>query len=186
MFEGWDNYFLMLGGAAGSLIGLLFVVVTLTGNVERSRALRGSAIYLTPTMVHFAVALTASAVAEAPRIDPHVAALVLAGAALAGLGNAIRTCFGIGELSHGGDPPHWSDVWMYGGTPAAIYVALLIDAGTMWAARPFAVGALAVLVMVLLLVAIRNAWDLITWMAPGRDTPSSGPPPVGPRPSARG
>jgi hypothetical protein len=176
VFEGWDNYFLMMGGAAGSLIGLLFVVVTLTAGFERSRALKGSAIYLTPTMVHFAVALTSSAVAETPKVSPHVAALVLAGGALAGLGNAVRTCLGIAELSRGADPPHWSDIWMYGGTPAVIYVALLTDAWTVWLAQPFAVGTLAAIVMILLLVAIRNAWDLITWMAPGRDLSDSPPP----------
>ena len=30
MFAGWNNYFMLLGAASGSLIGLLFVVVTLT------------------------------------------------------------------------------------------------------------------------------------------------------------
>jgi hypothetical protein len=36
--------------------------------------------------------------------------------------------------------------------------------------------------LVLLLVAIRNAWDLLTWMAPGRDVPGGGAvqPPGGP------
>jgi len=39
MFEGWDNYFVLLGTASAGLIGLLFVVITLTSNFERSRAL---------------------------------------------------------------------------------------------------------------------------------------------------
>ena len=59
MFEGWDNYFVLTGTAAGGLIGLLFVVVTLTAGFERSRALRGSEIYMTPNLVHFAVVLVA-------------------------------------------------------------------------------------------------------------------------------
>ena len=29
MFEGWDNFYLVTGGAAGALIGLMFVVATL-------------------------------------------------------------------------------------------------------------------------------------------------------------
>ena len=43
MFQGWDNYFFMLGSAGAGLIGLLFVVVTLTAGIDRSRAQRGAA-----------------------------------------------------------------------------------------------------------------------------------------------
>jgi hypothetical protein len=166
MFQGWDNYFLMLGSAGAGLIGLLFVVVTLTANVERSRAMRASAIYLTPTMVHFAVVLTSSAVAQAPRISPRLAAIILAVGALVGLCNAVRTWMGISAFAKSGDPPHWSDIWTYSGAPGVIYIALAADAVAVWMQAPFAVGALAALLMILLLVAIRNAWDLITWMAP--------------------
>ena len=60
MFEGWDNYFVLTGTASGGLIGLLFVVVTLTSGLERGRALRASGIYMTPTLVHFAVVLVSA------------------------------------------------------------------------------------------------------------------------------
>jgi hypothetical protein len=39
-------------------------------------------------------------------------------------------------------------------------------AAGVWVGWPLAVGAGAALLMILMLVAIRNAWDLITWMAP--------------------
>jgi hypothetical protein len=29
MFSGWDSFFLLIGGAAGAMIGLLFVVASL-------------------------------------------------------------------------------------------------------------------------------------------------------------
>ena len=70
MFEGWDNFYLMIGPAAVGLIGLLFVVVTLTAGFERSRAIRGQALYLTPTALHFAMVMVISAVAMAPRLGP--------------------------------------------------------------------------------------------------------------------
>jgi len=165
MFAAWDNYFMLLGAAAGSLIGLLFVVVTLTSGIERSRALRASTIYLTPTLVHFAVTLVSSGVAVSPA-TPRVAAVILAVAALMGLANAVRTCLGIYEFTKGGDPPHWSDAWCYGVAPGVIYVGLIGTSAAAWMGWPLAVGAGAVLLMILMLVAIRNAWDLITWMAP--------------------
>ena len=166
MFEGWDNYFMLIGTASGGLIGLLFVVVTLTSGIERSRALRASTIYLTPTLIHFAVTMVSSAVAVAPRMNPRVAAVILIVAAVAGLTNAVRTCFGIYQFAKDGNPPHWSDAWCYGVAPGAIYLGLIGAAAGVWMGWSLAVGAGAALLMILMLVAIRNAWDLITWMAP--------------------
>jgi len=34
MFQHWDSYYLLLGSAAGALIGLLFVVATLSAGRE--------------------------------------------------------------------------------------------------------------------------------------------------------
>lgn len=168
MFHGWDNYFFMLGSAAASLIGLLFVVVTLTHGFDRNQALRASGIYMTPLAVHFAVVLSVSAVALAPGLDAGKSAVVLAIGALVGLGNAIRTCLGIPALARTtGNPPHWSDFWYYGAAPAVIYLALGAIAAAVGAGAAWAATATAALLLVLLLVGIRNAWDLVTWMAPG-------------------
>jgi hypothetical protein len=166
VFEGWDNYFVMTGTASAGLIGLLFVVVTLTSNFERERALRGSAIYLTPTMTHFAVVLTASAIVLAPRLPPALTASLLGGAGVVGLGNAVRTAVGILELGKGADPPHWTDLWCYAVLPGAVYVGLEGAVAGLMAGGGWAPGAVAALLLATLLIAIRNAWDLITWMAP--------------------
>jgi hypothetical protein len=168
VFEGWDNYFVLMGTASGGLIGLLFVVVTLTAGFDRSKALRGQAIYMTPTMVHFAATLAISAIVLAPKLQPHLAAILIGGAILAGGGNAARTCLGIVGLHRNrNDPPHWSDFWCYGAAPIGVYLALAAAAAGLWNGAPRAVDALAALLLTLLLVAIRNAWDLITWIAPG-------------------
>ena len=168
MFEGWDNYFVLIGTASGGLIGLFFVVVTLTSGIDRNRALRASGIYMTPNVVHFAVILVASAMVLAPRISTRVDALVLGGAALAGLANAIRTCLGIAAFAREpGSPPHWSDMPAYGAAPAVLYVLLLGVAAAIWRGATFAAVALAALLMILMLLAVRNAWDLITWIAAG-------------------
>jgi hypothetical protein len=176
MFEGWDGYFVLLGTASGGLIGLLFVVVTLTSNVDRSRALRAAGIYMTPIAVHFGAVLSISAITLVPRLTaPQIAGLIGL-FVLLGLSAATRSCLGILEFRKGADPPHWSDFWGYGAAPAASYALLLVAAAGVWARAGWSVYALAALLLILLLVAIRNAWDLITWMAPGGAKPP-GPPP---------
>jgi hypothetical protein len=166
MFEGWDNYFLMMGSAGGGLIGLLFVVITLTAGFERGQAQRGQALYMTPTMVHFAVVLSISAVAEIPRL-PNIGFAGLCALALGlGLLNSARASVGIARPRQGAVAPHWSDLPLYGIVPAALYLlglglCIAISEHVAWAAP-----ALATLLLVLLLVAIRNAWDLIISIAP--------------------
>ena len=182
MFEGWDNYFLMMGSAGGGLIGLLFVVITLTAGFERDQAARGQALYMTPTMVHFAVVLSISAVAEIPKL-PSIGFAALAALALGlGLVNSARASVGIARPRRGAIAPHWSDLPLYGIVPAALYVlglgfCVAVSERVEWAAP-----ALATLLLVLLLVAIRNAWDLIISIAPmaraGSERPAPNPPAI--------
>jgi len=45
MFEGWSDYFFMIGSSAAALIGLMFVVVTLTAGRDRRDLERGKKLY---------------------------------------------------------------------------------------------------------------------------------------------
>jgi hypothetical protein len=189
MFEGWDNYLVMMGTASAGLIGLLFVVITLTSGFDRNNALRGQALYMTPTMVNFAVVFALSAVAEMPRLPP-AGFVGLAGVALGlGFANAVRASLGIATPRAGAPIPHWSDFWMYGATPGALYALGLVAVWLTWRGSQAAAAALFGLLLIILLVGVRNAWDLITWIAPG---PPPGdpqwsqppPPPLPPPPAA--
>jgi hypothetical protein len=168
MFHDWDSFYLMLGSSGAALIGLLFVVVTLTADFERNRVLRAVSIYMTPTALDFGLVLAISALALTPHLTAPATAVLLGLGALVGLASTIRSCVGIRGMAAAQEPPHWSDFWLYGFVPAAVYVALGGDAVALWARAAWAVHATAALVLVLLLVGIRNAWDLITWMAPQR------------------
>ena len=168
MFYGWDNFFYLMGSAAAALIGLLFVVITLTAGFERSQAMRGASLYMTPTALQFASVLSVSAVALAPRVPVVLRAGLFAVVALVGLGHAVRSCFGIRSLRPGASPPHWTDFWCYGAVPLALYASLAGSGYALWAGQPWAVHAIAAVLLGLLLCGLRNAWDLVTWIAPKR------------------
>jgi len=168
MFHGWDNFFFMMGSAAAGLIGLLFIVVTLTSGADRSQIQRGQTLYMTPTAVHFAVVLTASAVALSPGLPFAATAAILLLVALVGLASAARAMLGIATPRPGAEPPHWSDFWMYGVTPTALCLALCAAALALGAQVAGAPHAFAALLLLLMLTGIRNAWDLVTWIAPKR------------------
>jgi hypothetical protein len=74
----WETFYFMIGSAGAGLIGLLFVVVTLTAGFDQSQINRGAKFYMTPTAFHFAVVLTASAVAVAPGVPDMASAAMIA------------------------------------------------------------------------------------------------------------
>ena len=44
MPQGWESFYLLIGGAAGALIGLLFVVITLTAELNPAETTVGSKV----------------------------------------------------------------------------------------------------------------------------------------------
>ena len=159
---------------AAGLIGLFFVVATLSQSRERSQVLRGVSIYMTPTVLNFAVVLSASAVAVAPGVATRATAVLIGLGAAVGLGNALWACAGILNRHVSGEPPHWSDFWLYGAVPTSIHVGLVIAVVGLWCGAAWSPTAIGALLLALLLVGVRNGWDLVTWMAPGGGPSRSG------------
>ena len=53
MLHGLDNFFIMAGTAAATMIGLLFVAITVASGMSTSRAVYGTHAFLTPTLIRF-------------------------------------------------------------------------------------------------------------------------------------
>ena len=115
--------------------------------------------------MHFAIVLAISAVAVAPRLPFQASAVIIGLLSAGGLAGAIRSSLGISKPTPLGEPPHWSDFWAYGAGPAAIYAGLCAGSIGLGFKAAWSVDTVAGLLLILLLVAIRNAWDLITTLA---------------------
>jgi|SRR5579862_2211277 len=163
MFEGWDSFYLLIGGAAGALIGLLFIVVTLIRGGDVEMKLRTTGVYMTPTVAHLAMVLVLSALATAPSVSTTVDGAIFVVCALACLGFAARALmmFTIRSVQ----ATHWSDIWAYGVGPLIICIGLAASAATAWVSPARAAWGIAASLLALLALAIRNAWDLVTWIS---------------------
>ena len=168
MFEGWENFYLLLGGASGSLIGLLFIVITLMAGRTREQTLQGASVYMTPLVFALAAVLVFSGTALAPHVEPGLVGLVMGGGGLGGLGYGLWIMLRFRKLNLG-EQPHWTDWWCYCVAPVVLSTLLVIAASTVWLDQALAPRAIAVVLMLMLLMAIRNAWDLVTWLAPGSE-----------------
>jgi len=62
----WGSFYAIVGSAAGALIGLQFVVLTLIAERPPVRAADAGAAFATPTIVHFGASLLLAALLRAP------------------------------------------------------------------------------------------------------------------------
>jgi hypothetical protein len=157
----WDSFYLIVGSAAGALIGLQFVVMTLiAGAPERPPAEVGLA-FATPTIVHFGAVLLLAAFVRAPW-QAVTSAAVLWG--LMGLVGVVYTLFVVRKMrAQTIYKPEFEDWLFHGILPVAAYAILLISALASWSQTRgclFGVGGSALL---LLFVGIHNSWDMVTY-----------------------
>src|SRR5271168_2569383 len=62
----WDSFYVIVGSAAGGLIGLQFVVMTLLADRPPPNAAEAAPAFATPTIVHFGTVLLLAAILRAP------------------------------------------------------------------------------------------------------------------------
>jgi hypothetical protein len=165
MFEGWENYYLMVGSSAGALIGLMFVVVTLTAGRDRAEVEHGKHLYTSPIVWHLAVILTLSGTAAVPAMSARIFGLMSGGLAVLGLGWGVRSAVGIARRPGAPDAAKFDMFW-YGVAPAIVYAGLGIAVLGLLSAKPWGTVAVAASLMALLLVSIHAEWDLVTYLAP--------------------
>jgi ABC-type transport system involved in multi-copper enzyme maturation permease subunit len=157
----WDSFYVIVGSAAGALIGLQFVVLTLIAERPAVRAPEAGAAFSTPTIVHFSTVLFLSALTRAPwqamTIPATLWALVgISGAAYAVIvGKRMR----VQEVYR----PDFEDSVFNVLLPLAAYTILAVSAFAALSHTHealFGVGAAALL---LLFIGIHNAWDGVTY-----------------------
>jgi hypothetical protein len=170
MFDGWSEYFFMIGSSAAALIGLMFIVVTLTAGRDRKEVEQGKHLYTSPIVWHLAAVLVLSGAAITPIITPKWFGAAAGGAALLGMAIGLRSVFGIRRFAGAPDSQGFDMLW-YGGAPATVYLGMMVAAVAIFSGRSWGLAAIAADLMALLLVSIHAEWDLVTFLAPAAPAP---------------
>ena len=165
MFEGWENFYLIVGPSAGALIGLMFVVVTLSQGRDPQQYENGKHFYTSPIVWHLGVVLGLSAAAVAPPMTPTLFGIAVSLLALIGIGFGLRSTIGIGRHRLTGADTMF-DMWFYGILPTIAYLAMAASAVAMLLGSRWAETAVAASLTALLMVSIHAEWDLVTFLAP--------------------
>lgn len=166
----WDSFYVIVGSAAGALIGLQFVVMTLIAARPLPRSAEVGATFATPTVIHFGTALLLSALSRIPwgSIIPDAALWGFIG--LCGVAYAVVVTRRMRRQDV--YEPEFEDWLFHAMLPLAAYAILAISAfETPFRTREalFGVGAATLL---LLFIGIHNAWDSTSYQvfSSGRDT----------------
>lgn len=158
----WQNFYVIVGAAAGSLTGLQFVVMTLLAQVRATSSMREIRAFGTPTVMHFCTALLVSALMCVPWQSTVPLAAWLGAGGVAGVIYSVSTFWHARKSSYEPDGEDW--IW-YAGIPLLAHTGLLTAAVMSWFGFEWSTGVIAVVSLTLLLVGIHNSWDTVTYVA---------------------
>ncbi|MGC2694444.1 MAG: hypothetical protein WA738_01500 [Candidatus Angelobacter sp.] len=161
-FAGWENFYVIVGGSAGALIGLQFVVITLIADMPIvPGAEQAGHAFGTPTIVHFGAVLLLAAILSAPWQGVASAAVLWGLLGLCGIVyefivvRRMRT-----QITY---TPEFEDWLFHVLLPLAAYAILAVSAFVVRSHVREALFAVAAAALLLLFIGIHNAWDAVTY-----------------------
>ncbi|MHB8634339.1 MAG: hypothetical protein ACYDBQ_10330 [Thermoplasmatota archaeon] len=165
--QGWHDFFLLLGGACATLVGLLFVAVTL--NIERLRAAgSGSTFALAErTFGSFLVLIILSLVVLIPDLDEPALSVTLLAVGAAGL---VRSLV---RLAKARPTPGAARRWFV--LPIAGFLLFLYAGWRAWGGDPRAMDVAAFPVFLFLVQSVSESWRLLLQFRNASEEASAGP-----------
>jgi hypothetical protein len=162
----WESFYVIVGAAAGALIGLQFVVMTLIAERPQVRTDETEGAFATPTIVHFSVAFFLSALVSAPWHTITTVAVLWGLTALVGMTYVVIVARRMkSQRTYRTQLEDWI---FHALLPLVAYGVLAVSA----LAAPsnehealFGVGAAS---LMLVFIGIHNAWDAIAYLVRNR------------------
>ena len=165
----WHNFYALIGTAAATLVGLMFVAASLRAGVVTLAQQAGTRSFLSPTVVHFSAVLIICLIASAPTETWLSLGILFTSTGLVGLVYSISIWRRMAK--HG----FWltidtADRLWYTILPIAVYLAITGSGLRMAARDGTSLNILAISVTLLMVIGIRNAWDMTLWIIDRRQT----------------
>jgi hypothetical protein len=162
LFHSWHDFYLLVGTASATLVGLMFVAASIGSSVFSERHRIALQAFISPTVVNFAAVLFVCIGVMIPSQTWLSLAVLLAGGGVAGLIYAgrvwvqmfVRRSFQVDMV----------DRMFYATVPLVGYL-LVLAAGILLLLRMrWSAEVTAAALVVLMLAGVRNAWDMTTWI----------------------
>ena len=165
LLSNWQNFYLIMGTAAATLTGLMFVATTLIAGIDTHAPTANAAIsaFNTPTLVHFCAVLLLAGILSAPWQTFSGLSLLLG---LLGFGMVIYLIIVLRRMRR---VPHYQSTledWLwYMALPLLANIILIVSAIMLPANPALALYIIGVVMILLLFLGIRNSWDNVTYFS---------------------
>jgi hypothetical protein len=176
LFREWHDFYVLVATASATLVGLMFVAMSIGATVFNEEHRAAMATFITPTVVHFAAVLFAGLAIVVPVQTWGTLAVVLGAGGLAGAiycGRLLVWLF----VRHSFKVER-EDQLFYVLIPLVGYLLVLVVAALLLMAPRAGADVMAIAIFVLLIAGLRNAWDMMVWIV--LRAPSGGAPPAPP------
>jgi hypothetical protein len=150
-------------------VALLFVAASIGAGFLSAERATATRTFMSPVVFHYTAVLFISLIALIPTQTLTTLGLSIGLLALAGLVYSIIILFSVMT----NDMADVADWFGYGATPVAAYAAVLVAAGLLVPHADAGLDVLAGALLLLLVVNIRNAWDLTLSLARRHAEPKS-------------
>jgi hypothetical protein len=158
MLEGWHEFYGLLGTAAAALVALLFVAASIGANVFTAESAGATRTFMSPVVFHYSNIMFLSLIALIPDQTVQSFGAVIAVAAMGSLIYSIIIFVRVWRHSMADA----FDRVAYGSVPIISYTLGLVVAWLLLTgSRKAGLNLLATSALLLLVVNIRNAWDLM-------------------------
>ena len=158
----WDNFYVIVGSAAGALIGLQFVVLTLVAQRPPATGFaEAGAAFGSPTTVHFSATLFLSVLLEAPW--PTITLVAAVWSTLCCVGTIYTLIVARRMREQPVYKPIFEDWLFHCFLPLAAYAILAVSALAASSHTRAALFCVAGAALLLLFSGIHNAWDSISY-----------------------
>jgi hypothetical protein len=166
-FDGWHDFYVLLGTGAATLIGAMFVVVSIGSSFLTEENEPQIRAFMTPTVIYLSTVLLGCLVTMVPSLDWPAASVTFGLGGVAGLFYSASTALRVVSNKVVLVDRVWYAIIPTVGYGVIFAAALLTGLHVRGAREALAVG------LVLLLAAgIRNSWDLIVFYAQRTRGPS--------------
>ena len=158
----WHDFYLLVGTASATLVGLMFVAASIGAQVFTERSREAMRAFISPTVVHFGAVLFICMAATVPsQTWVTLAVLLILGGAAGTLYAArvwvqifVRRSFAVDVI----------DRLFYALIPVAGYLLVAGAAFLLLERSQWSLEVLSAALITLLYAGIRNAWDMTMWI----------------------
>ena len=160
----WQNFYLLVGTASATLIGLLFVTISIGSYIPVQQAKEYIRTFVTPILLVYAQVVFVSCLALMPLRNVLLLSCVLIVLGVLDLFFTGTIMWRI-RVVHRGDADIEHGYWLwYLLLPGIVSLLFIVSALGLFFDEPLTVPGIAVVVLLSLALGLRNTWNLLLWL----------------------